>query len=486
MNLKATGGFTPAYDGSNMKAKLNPAIITGKLQLTGRPQKPYSGLTLSEVMLMPLTWYGCIWSMSLCLFSLRAILYPALSSQFYIAIFVMLVGVSAGFLVAWLPVRMLSRETRNANRDTFVALLKTRSLWLKRVFWALCIVGFLGTLLMYTSVGSQISPGEFLEYQSTVKAEIVRSWAGAYLSMAAFAAVPIGAAICWMLRGRWYHLAIPLALCGAFSFSFWGRVPLAIAVCMLVGSRALSTLLRRPYHPTGALSLKPVLKRLAIGLGLVLMAFSLLSWTLHFRILEYGTVGGRLKYNPYHAYTRVKVREFFEDYRFLFGSPQAGIITYAYLANPIATLDYWVRRESEYGLGNASFPYFFRLASKLGLLKDPTITGDRSVTELGLQLPTYLGYAYIDFGWLGVFLYPFLFGYIATSMYHRFLVKPTLRSYFYLPLVYMFGLLSPFVFVFQGTEMIVVLFWTVVMRFIVSPPGFMRRRPLSPRGRTVS
>jgi len=241
-----------------------------------------------------------------------------------------------------------------------------------------------------------------------------------------------------LMRRRWIYPIFPLVLCLLFSFSFWGRVPFVMAMIIFASCKLILSLIITSQNNLKQNTIKYTVKTIIIIFIIIIAMFSFLSWTIEFRISQYGP-----RYNPTQQYASDNlIAKYLQNHSSLFASYRAAQITWSYLVSPIATFDYWVSQDSEYALGQASFPYFFRLAHKLGLSKEPEIVGDRPLGG-GLQLPTFLGYAYIDFGFFGIFLYSFILGYVATRLYRNLFRRPRLSSYMYLSLIYILILLSP-------------------------------------------
>ena len=444
-------------------------ILHKKLDSTNKPA-PFYIFKLHELMGFPLLWYFIIWSFIIALYSLQLINYPQISSSFYLTMLLSLIGILSGLVIAIYAVPLSDRKVRDQNKNNFRNEILKSSYKLKITFWLCCIIGFFGVILMYRAVFGQVSILQFFLEQSMVKSEVDRSWIGTYCSMAAFVAIPLGATLRWGAGKRVLYVLIPILLCFAYSASFLGRFPFMIGLIMLASAKGMS-FLYAPFHVR--CTKKIFIKIIPISALLILACFSLLSWTLHFRLQEYNRVG---VYNPYDGLANRHAFDLMDTFSLYFGSPEAGIITYAYLANPIATLNYWVSQESEYGFGQASFPYFYRLAASLGLMDTPVITGDRSVTDLGLQLPTHLGYAYIDFGFFGVLLYSFLLSLIAAKFYLSFVNKPCLINCLFLPFIYMVILMSPMVFVFGVSEVMIIFVGLIIVSF-AHKIKFKQRQP---------
>jgi hypothetical protein len=123
---------------------------------------------------------------------------------------------------------------------------------------------------------------------------------------------------------------------------------------------------------------------------------------------------------------------------------------------------------SEYGLGQASFPYIYRLLHKIGILRNPVIIGDRVIGQ-GMQLPSLVGYLYIDFGLVGVFFFSYFLGLVGTCLHNGFLSKPSIPKLLYLSLTYVLIIFSPFTNVFSQTLFVIILVGSfLVSRFFLN------------------
>jgi hypothetical protein len=423
-----------------------------------------------EFLLLPNILYVSIWCIICSLYALRLIDYPPLSIEFYIAIFLNVIGILSGFWLGLFGMHWPNKEVRAANRNLFIKLSIARHKQLRMAFWACCIFSFIGIILMYLSIFNKISIAFFFSAPSMVKRDVPRSLVGTLLSTGAFIAVPIGAMLKWGLGFSLVYVVIPIALICLYSLSFFGRAPFVMGIIMLFSAKALLSLcssrsFQRNYGLNG--------KRF-FYIFLLPIIYCIFSWSIYFRIAEYGE---RYVYNPYEGYVNDSIIIFLEKFSFLFGSPGAAIMAYSYLTSSIAALNYWVSHDSEYGFGQASFPYIFRFLARLDLIQEPIITGDRIVTDLRLQLPTYLGYAYIDFGFIGVLIYGFILSFISTRIYVSFLVRPNFTNYLILPFLYVVVLLSPFIWVLQWTDATMALLGLIVISFILRSTISSKKKP---------
>jgi hypothetical protein len=340
-----------------------------------------------------------------------------------------------------------------------------------------CVVaGGLGALLMFLAMLGQFSLSQYWTQQAAVKGYVDRSYVGTYLSMFAYVALIAGATLRAYLKVSPLYVAIPLVEVSAFSLSFWGRAPIIIGLIMLSVVLVSPALLRSRRRK---IKIGEVLRVALTALLCGGVLFCAACWTTQLRIASLPP-----NYDPYSPFTGAEVKETLNQVQPLIGSPRAALITYSYIANSICALDYWIARPSEYFLGQVSFPYFSRTLRKAGLLSGEDPIGDRTVTELGVQLPSILGYAYMDFGWTGVALFPFAICYTSSVCYRRFLNTPTVGRLFRLAYSYVLVVFSPWIFAFTWTEAVVIFFLVLLFaRAFDSSPGVDARRSRRPRVR---
>jgi hypothetical protein len=431
-----------------------------------------SDITLRKIVYSPVFVYFAIWAFILLLYASNILDYGSLSNSFYFAISLNIVGILLGYATVMLILpRRLKRKNLGANIDLFVADLFSKKEKIKRIYYVCCLLGLIGVVLMYCSVFRQISLIGFFTEQATVKSTIHRSYLGTYLSLGAFLALPLGVLIQSFMKRSWLYVACPLSLCFLFSFSFWGRVPFVIALIIVVSCKIIGNILIRYQRNLKDNAIRYLSKISIFGAVVIILMFSFLSWTIEWRISEYGR-----SYNPCQQFVSENVvTDFFQKRALMFGSYRAGLITWSYLTASIPTLNYWVSRDSEYALGQASFPYIFRLFHKMGLSEQPEITGDRPLGD-GLQLPTFMGYAYIDFGFLGVLIYSYLLGFISTFLYEKLFIRPKLGSYMYLSLLYVLVLLSPQICATTWTIFPIIFVGMWCINWLIGAKGFAIKR----------
>lgn len=360
---------------------------------------------LIKRLLNPVVIYCLIWCLLLLLFSFRIIDYGNLSNSFYIAFFLSLFGIVSGaeFTNVFIKTKKVT-EVYNG----FTILPKQRAL--KHIYKIFLILGFLGVIIAYFKVFTQVSVSTFFNNQAYVKSYLPRSTLAAYLTAPLFVNVPIGVLIYKYYNKEIKYLICPMIFIVLYSLSFWSRLQIMIAVIFLIASFVyLSFIDNEKLISLGRLIIIVIIASVLI--------YVFMCWTIEFRVAEFGT-----EYGLKDIYKTND--EFFTVINPIlpfFASKRAFRMTYAYLVASFPTLDYWLNANISSVYGQASFPYFFRLFKNLGFI-NKTIVADQ-VLGNGLQLPSLIGYAYMDFGFFGILLYTFLLGIFASYYYRLLLLK---------------------------------------------------------------
>lgn len=410
----------------------------------------------------PVFIYFIIWVFILFLYSLKIVIFPQLSRGFYLVMIMNVLGLVIGTFQAKLLVGETNKNQVLKNTEDFFNWLLNKKLTLKRIYNILMIISLVGVLTIYLKVFSQVSILQFFIQQQFVKAHVIRSVFGTYLSMAAYVALPIAACLDYITKKRMKFSVIPFVFASMYSLSYWGRFPLLMAVVILLTSKMLFFILNKQIKDFLRYKKGTLTKLFFYGFIAFLLVFLFMSWTIEWRVSEYG-VG----YDPYAGYCNENViTNLLKRVSYLFGSFRAITLTYSYFVASIPTLNYWANLESEYGLGQASVPYMYRFLAKIGLIDNPILMGDRVVGR-GLQLPSFVGYLYIDFGFIGVLILSYLLGLIGTYTYEKFLVKPTLAKIMNLTLIYMIVVFSPITNVIAQTMFVIILFGYFVVNSIL-------------------
>lgn len=416
-------------------------------------------------MFSPVSIYFAIWGFVLFIYSLKLLDYGSLSPSFYLGLALNFIFLFIGGVIAKTFMKKSWRkEYSQTYALAFVNEMITREKKLMSAYKILLVVGFIGLIFIYLTVFSQISIPNFFLQQATVKAHVARSIIGNYLTSASFIALPIAVVLVSVNKKNKMLILFPLIQCMLYSMSFWGRVPLMTAFIMLISSMILT---RQVINISQNKSIKiNFIKVLMNGLLIFVVVYAFLSWTIEKRMAEFGDA-----YEPYRMYSNHNDLNYF-----LAGNlPEKGITyrgvvtTYSYLTASIPTLNYWISQESELAMGQASFPYFARLLQKVGFIQGELITGDRPLKN-GLQLPTLIGYAYIDYGHIGIIIFSIIIGFIGNYLYLRHLRKPRLKFILYLSNIYVLILLSPFINATSWTSFVIIFAGFIVVNLYLAKP----------------
>jgi len=373
-----------------------------------------------------------------------------------------ILGLIIGTLQAKLLLRKSSKDEIIKNTQIFYDWINCKKLIIRRIYNFLIIISLIGVLLTYINLFSQVSISQFFTQQQFVKTHVERSNIATYLSLAAYCALPISVSLDHIARKHINSSIIPLIFTTMYSLSYWGRFPLLMAVVIFLTSKMLFFILDKQSRDFLKYKRGTLLKLFFYGLIIFLIIFLFMSWTIELRVSEYGDA-----YDPYaDYYVENTITKFLKSNSHIFGSFRAITLTYGYFVASLPTLNYWVSMDSEYALGQASFPYIFRLLDRMNLIHKPLIVGDRVVGR-GMQLPSLVGYLYIDFGWLGVLIISYIIGFIATMLYEKFLKRPNIGLLMFLTLMYALIIFSPMTNVVSQTLYPIILFGFFIINNIL-------------------
>lgn len=422
--------------------------------------KTTNGRAILKLLFSPTFIYLAVWGFILFLYSLKIVTFPDLSKGFYIVMFMNVLGLILGTLQAKLFTYKFSQSQIVENTTAFFKQLFDSKNRIYRVYKLLIFISFIGILITYFKIFSQVSVMQFFFQQQYIKAQVARSVFGNYLSMASYIALPISACLDFIYSKKLKYSIKPFIFASMYSLSYWGRFPLLMAVIILLSSKLLFIILKRQEKDFLRYK-KGILPKIIIyGIIAFILVFLFMSWTIELRVSEYGS-----GYDPYASYYSENiVTKILEPNAHLFGSFRAITLTYGYFVASVPTLSYWAGMESEYALGQASFPYIFRILDKLGTINGSLIVGDRVIGR-GMQLPSFVGYLYIDFGWIGVLVLSYLLGLIATLLFERFLNKPKISNLFFLTLIYALIVFSPMTNIISQTMFVIILFGYFLISF---------------------
>ncbi len=417
---------------------------------------------ITKFLLSPSFIYFVIWFFILFLLSLKIIIFPELGHSFYLALGMNFLGLLLGTSQAMLMQQKLCKCQIVNNTKDFFTWVKVNKNLLQKARRLLCFIAAIGVIFIYLKVFSQVTIIQFFLQQAYVKSKVKRSIFGTYLSMCAYVALPVSACLDYEAKKFLKYSKFPSILAGLYSISYWGRFPLLVAVIILSSSKILIFLLEKQIKDFLCYKKGMIAKGIICGIIGFLIVFLFMSWTIELRVAEYGA-----GYDPYkNLYKENNLTKILKAISPLCGSFRAITITYSYFTASIPTLAYWTSMDSEYGLGQASFPYFYRLMNKIGLIDKPVLMGDRVVGR-GLQLPSFPGYLYIDFGLVGVLVFSYALGLLSMCLYERFLSRPSLSRLSYLSIIYIIVVFSPITNAIAQTMFVIILFGFVVINYFL-------------------
>lgn len=417
---------------------------------------------VSKMLFSPIIIYFIIWGFILFLYSLKIVIFPELSEGFYIVMVMNVFGLIIGTFQAKLLFKKTNKSQILKNTENFFYWLVYNNYAIKCIYNVFIFLSVMGVLITYIKVFSQVSVTQFFFQQQFVKSNVVRTVFGTYLSMAAYIILPISTCLDYIAKKRIKYSVIPFALALMYSISYWGRFPLLMAVVILFACKMLFFILNKQRKDFLSYKKGTITKLIIYGVLMFLIVFLFMSWTIELRVSEYGDA-----YDPYANYYQENIiTKSLKPISHLFGSFRAITLTYAYFVASIPTLSYWVAMESEYALGQASFPYIYRLLDKVGLVQEPLIVGDRALGR-GMQLPSFIGYLYIDFGWIGVLIFSYIVGLMSTILYENFIRKPNIGTLMFLSLVYALIIFSPMTNIISQTMSVIILFGYFLINCII-------------------
>ncbi len=388
-----------------------------------------------KILLNPMSVYVIMWSFFTIGNLFGIMWYPKKVDEFYIVLLISFIAASSGYLL--IVFIFNDKHINNNKKENILNFLKENTYILKNIYFYLTILASIGVIIVYIKLFSQVSLSFYIGNQASIKVDINRSIVGVHLCSFAYVSLVIGVIITKITNQKKY-IYTPLLLIIMFSFSFYGRIPIFIALILGYFVHVIFDFMSTKQ--------KSISRFIIYGIFSMLIAFSFLSHTIESRISEYGG-----NYDPYKNYVSVETKDFFDSFSLVFASNRAASLTYAYLFNPIATLNYWVSHTNDIEYGRNSFPYFYRIMVKLDLIdiKDNFTGNQESVGEMGLQLPTYLGGFYKDFAFFGVTFFPFLFLFLSSYLYYKLIYYNNLFSIILLPLMLTFIVFSPLIFLFK-------------------------------------
>ncbi len=410
--------------------------------------------TLFKSYLSPLGTYGFIWALVLSLFFIRIIKYPALGTEAAIAIFGSFLSFVTGSILAISKIRDNTTASRRqtvdpeAFRDEYLQFRRRLKI-LVLVLSLISLAGALKLLLdvygIYGMAGITGNKTMTSRYALMDGATSVSTVWGAMFSFV----FPAGALAGFMLSLReWKNvtLYIPLLAAIVWSFAYSGRSSLLIVGITYFAGYFLGTKVgwrRRSYNV-----------RKLVYVAVLLVIFFLISSYI------YSNRGGV----SYSALQESQYANYSVD--------PLTFAYYKYLTGPIAAFNYYVQHfDGQYSFGTSIFYPVFHQVEKLGLINLPFKQGiymQAVAVPLNINIFTYLRAMYTDFGLAGVFIFPFLIGFITSRLYIGLLSRPSVNRLILLAFFYVLIVTSPYEYMlFQSSTwfaILVVMFLVMLMQ----------------------
>jgi hypothetical protein len=322
---------------------------------------------------------------------------------------------------------------------------------LKKIFYVLIFVSIVGLVLIYMKLFSQYSFFDFVLKQQIIKTNADRSRFGTYMVLFSYVLIPISNFLFYHKKIKRKILFIPLLISFLYGISYWGRYPIMVSIIIFISSYFIMN--------SSRLKNKLTLKKVSIIIIILMVLFTLsyvfLSWTIELRIRTYGPGYGYKVGDINHKF----LGEIIGESNIFFGSLRGFVFTYSYLVSPIYTLDHWLKTEVDFSFGSRMFPYFYRIFTSKSYRMPKVGTG--------LQLPTFIGYSYLDFGYLGIIFYSYLLGFLSFMFYKISLNKALLTGVLFYPIMVAFLLMTPFISYSFQTLFIIQIFYSMLILFLI-------------------
>lgn len=382
-----------------------------------------------------------IWGTILSLYSFKLIIRPEISLNTILSFVLFLFFIFLGFLTSKI---MLFKKI---SIKTDLKQIKI----IKKVYLLLTLVSIIGLILIYFKLFSQFSILDFFLKQQIIKRDATRSRIGSYLVLFSYVLIPLSNYLFYYNRINRKKLFLPFIISTLYGISYWGRYPIMVALILFVSSYFIMNSSRKKSK----LTLKKILYIVVVFLISFILIYSFLSWTIELRMRTYG---------PNYGYTTDDINyqiigKLIGNSNIIFGSLRGFISTYSYLVSPIYTLDFYLNSDFEFLVGRQMFPYFFRLFTSQSY-RLPQV-------GRGLQLPTFIGYSFIDFGFLGIIVYSFLLGFFSYFFYKISLNKRSLTGIMFFPIMLAFLLMTPFISYSSQTLFVVQIFYSICIIIFV-------------------
>lgn len=376
-----------------------------------------------------------------------------LSTRFDYIIALMMLGFILGCIYSFL---ILHKTKKNQHR--FFVFLIEKKKKIQKAYTISMFLSIIGILICYLYLFSQVSISTFINDPNYIKMDVARSTLATYLALHCYIAIPLGV-FQFHLTDKKKYLIFPVLLSLLYGMSYWGRLAFFFGLISL-GISILFVRYILKENSKNINIIKTTFKILTRISFITLGAFLILTWSISFRLKSFNQ-------NDYNPYNQKIESSFLKKISPFFGSELAMRITYGYITAPLATLNYWVERDSEYLLGQASFPYIYRSLKKIGLFEKEIIPGDENLGG-GLQLPTLPGALYRDFGAFGMFIFMFFSGLLIQFFFIIAIRRENLLAILISICTGIFIIMAPLINTLAQTEFIFIIFYSIIFGKYIS------------------
>ncbi len=409
---------------------------------------------LYKSFLSPLSIYFFIWIVTFSLYQLRLIRYRESSDLTLYLLFGSFLTFFLGSVTKALQFskskdkyKIRSKPSRQSFKEQCIRNEK-KILWLIRVF---LIISFLGVILLWKNLYSII--GSFSDIFSSghiIKHEKLGRIVFANY-MIAFAYPAAVLSICYLSVVNYKKLIcyLPFLCMVLYGLSIFGRFPIVAGILIYVNGYFLVQFHNRRKKAKHYLLLTLLLLLTFIGSNF---------------LLDLRTQSMR---NPYSMYASQEVLDKFDKLPSFLGSEKSLLAAYSYFAGPFGAFDATLENGDRYYLGKASFTPFFRLLAKFNLANEQELKKIRQRSRFYIPapvvMPTYLGSAYLDFGIIGVLVFPYILGFLSSGYYFQFTRRAAFLSLFLSIVLLVFIEFSVLVNIFGQTFMFITLVVTILV-----------------------
>jgi hypothetical protein len=398
----------------------------------------------------PTTITIIIWLSCFSLYFSGFVNYGAESSNLFWALLLSAVGLFLGNQFAVLKIGSLKSKT---IRTSLSERVQSQEISILRAYRTLILITVIGLGFLFVSLLIKVPLSVLFTNPDYVKNEVERAYWGSLFVSAVYPAQIFGCLLSFCgSKKNFSYLFVPLLLTLIYMITYWGRLPVLIDLIVISGVWFISDLSK------GNKKLK-IARLMFYSLATVMVLLVFMSWTIEFRIKSYSD-----SYNGFtNAYTPGNViNDFIKENSKIFGSFRSLQISYNYAIAGIPTTSYYLGKESEMAFGQACIPYIYRFGHSLGILPAPVLSGDRMLGD-GLQVCSMIGFFYIDLGYIGLIAGIFIFAYVSSYNYYKFLLTNSLGSMCWTIWTFVLGATSMQCFLFSNSQYV----YAVIITFLI-------------------